>query len=81
MVFLGDTKVGCRVSSGRAGADEDRDAEEIPGSEGSEGGPALDYIFFCFFLCSFRLSFFIFFLYLETWGGGRWGGLAGGDPR
>ena len=37
--FLEDTRVGCRVSSGRARLDEGRDVEEVPGSEGEEGGP------------------------------------------
>ena len=29
--------MGCRVSSGRIRVDEDRNVEEVPGSEGSEG--------------------------------------------
>ena len=37
--LLEDTRVGCRVPSGRARVDEDRDEEEVPGSEGEEGGP------------------------------------------
>ena len=37
--FLEDTRVGCGVSSGRAKVDEGRDVEEVPGSEGEEGGP------------------------------------------
>ena len=38
---LGGHAGDCRVSSGRAGVDEGRDEEEIPGSEGEEGGPGL----------------------------------------
>ena len=34
--FLEDTRVGCRVSSGRARVDEDRDGEEVPGQESEE---------------------------------------------
>ena len=34
-----DTRVGCRVSSGRARVDESRGEVEVPGSEGEEGGP------------------------------------------
>ena len=30
---------GCRASSERAGVDEGRDEEEIPGPEGEESGP------------------------------------------
>ena len=37
--FLEDTRVGCRVPSGRAGVGRDRDAE-IPGSESEEDGPS-----------------------------------------
>ena len=37
--FLEDTRVGCRVSSGRARGDEGRDEEEVPGSDNEEGGP------------------------------------------
>ena len=37
--YLGDTRVGCRVSVGRARADEDRDVVGTPISEGEEGGP------------------------------------------
>ena len=37
--YLEDTRVGCMVSSERAGVDEGRDEEEVPGSEGEEGGP------------------------------------------
>lgn len=33
--------MGCRVSSGRARVDEEGDKEEVPGSEGEEGGPGL----------------------------------------
>ena len=37
--YLGDTRVGCRVSAGRARADEDRDVVGVPSSEGEEGRP------------------------------------------
>ena len=37
--FLGDTRVGCRVSPGRARVDEERNEEGASGSEGEEGGP------------------------------------------
>ena len=37
--YLDDTRVGYRVSSGRARVDESRDEEEVPGTEGEEGGP------------------------------------------
>ena len=33
--------MGCRVSSGRARVDEERGKEEVPGSEGEEGGAGL----------------------------------------
>ena len=36
---LGDTRVGCRVSSGRIGVEEGRAVEDVPGSGGEEGGP------------------------------------------
>ena len=52
--FLEDTRVGCRVSSGRARVDEERDEDEVPGPEGEEG-PRLFFVsFFCHF---FTLSF------------------------
>ena len=37
--LLEDTRVGCRVSSGRVRVGDGRDVEEVQGSEGSEGGP------------------------------------------
>ena len=37
--YLGDTRMGRRVSPGRARADEERDVEEDPGSNGEKGGP------------------------------------------
>ena len=37
--FPEDTRVGCRVSSGRARVDGDRDVEEVPGSEGEKARP------------------------------------------
>ena len=39
MEFLENTPVGCRVSSGRARVDEDRNEEEVPGQESEEDGP------------------------------------------
>ena len=33
------TRAGSRVSARRARVDEERDGEEVPGSEGEEGGP------------------------------------------
>ena len=39
--LLGGTGVGCRASSGRALVGEDRDEEEVPGSESEERGPGL----------------------------------------
>lgn len=36
--YLGDTKVGYKVSAGRAKADDSRD-EEVSGPEGEEGRP------------------------------------------
>ena len=37
--YLGDTRLGCRVSPGRAGVDEDGGVEEAPGSEGGPNPP------------------------------------------
>ena len=37
--FLKATWVGCRVSSGRARVDEDRDGDGVPGQESEEDGP------------------------------------------
>ena len=37
--FLGDMRVGFKVSSGRVGVNEGMDVEEAPGSEGEEGRP------------------------------------------
>ena len=38
--FLADTRVGCRVSSGRATrVDRDREMEEVPDSEAGPGPP------------------------------------------
>lgn len=62
---LGDMGVGCRVSPGRARVDEDRDEEEVPGSEGEEAGPGPPYavFFLCLFpLFSFSLSYFHLFV-------------------
>ena len=67
--YLEDTQVGCRVPSERAGRDEGSDEEEVPGSDGEEGGPGPSEAFLSFasFLCSSFPSFpFIPFLCLAA---------------
>ena len=63
--YLGDMRVGCRVSPGRAGVGGGGDEEEVPGSEGEEAGPGPPYaVFFLYFfpLFSFPLSYFHLFI-------------------
>ena len=69
--FLGDTRVGCGVSSGRAGVDEERDEEEVPGSGSEGGGPgpprAVSFLSFVSFFHFLSICSFFSFLCSASW--------------
>ena len=64
--FLEDTRVGCRVSSGRTRVDKDRDVEEVPDSEGKEGDRARPRLYFPLFPSLF-LFFCLIFTFSFVW--------------
>ena len=70
--FLGDKSVGCRVSSGRARVDEDRDGEESRAHRAQRVGRARPRLYFSLFsfICSFLSYFYLSFCSADQGNGG-----------